>query len=198
MNDDNAHPSSTLTGVLPVSMVLEIDAPAQDVWNIMLDFENYPQWNPFIRNQTLVGSPASPVPLTDQTDPKPGHYMLLHVHTPPQLAEPHFLLKPFQVSRTVVRLKVVDYKRRRLAWRTSGGFPEWLLWCERWQMVAANGAGDHACRYESYEVFGGLVAYLMWILCVKVLLLRGVVEMAEALSTRAVGRKSIKNIQILQ
>ncbi|KAE9400834.1 hypothetical protein BT96DRAFT_919145 [Gymnopus androsaceus JB14] len=40
------------------------------------------------------------------------------------------------------------------------------------------------CKYESYEVFGGILAYVMWILCVKALLLRGVVEMAEALKKR--------------
>ncbi|MEW6131297.1 MAG: SRPBCC domain-containing protein [Acidobacteriota bacterium] len=29
---------------------IEINAPAQRVWQILLDFDRYPQWNPFIKN----------------------------------------------------------------------------------------------------------------------------------------------------
>ncbi len=29
--------------------VIEIEAPAQKVWEILFDFDSYPEWNPFIR-----------------------------------------------------------------------------------------------------------------------------------------------------
>ncbi|KAF9078301.1 hypothetical protein BDP27DRAFT_1412302 [Rhodocollybia butyracea] len=174
-------PPSASSGVLPVYASLDIDAPIEDVWNVMTNFPDYGSWNPFIRKQTILVSPSSvPVPLTDQT-PHAGQYMLLYVHTPPRLREPHFLFKPFQVSQTVVRLKLVDNEKHRLAWRTYG-LPEWLLWCERWQTLTEHGKG---CKYESYEVFGGLVAYMMWAICLKVLLLKGVTEMAEALKLKS-------------
>ncbi|KAE9388478.1 hypothetical protein BT96DRAFT_431583 [Gymnopus androsaceus JB14] len=178
---------SSSGGVFPVYTLLEFDAPitAEDVWNVLMDFESYGSWNPFIREQTFLSS--------SKDQPKPGQQMLLTVHTPPQLSDPYFLLRSFQVSQTVVQLKVVDHENHRLAWRTtSSSFPEWFLWCERWQMITANEKRENlndsdakaGCKYESYEVFGGLLAYVMWILCVKVLLLRGVVEMAEALKKR--------------
>lgn len=37
-----------------------IDAPAKTVWRILMDFEKYPDWNPFIRRvegEASVGSP---------------------------------------------------------------------------------------------------------------------------------------------
>lgn len=50
--------------------------------------------------------------------------------------------------------------------------------------TAPESSSDGNIRYESYEVFGGLIAYVMWVLCLKWLLLKGVVEMAEALKKR--------------
>lgn len=38
---------------------IEIDAPASVVWDIITDFDNYPQWNPFIKKisgDQIVGS----------------------------------------------------------------------------------------------------------------------------------------------
>jgi hypothetical protein len=31
---------------------IEINAPAPRVWQILIDFESYPRWNPFIRNMS--------------------------------------------------------------------------------------------------------------------------------------------------
>jgi hypothetical protein len=35
---------------------IEIDAPAEHVWELLTDFASYPQWNPFIRS--ISGRPA--------------------------------------------------------------------------------------------------------------------------------------------
>jgi hypothetical protein len=37
---------------------IDIDASANDVWNVLLDFEAYPQWNPFIRQVTGKAEPG--------------------------------------------------------------------------------------------------------------------------------------------
>ena len=37
---------------------IDIDAPANEVWNVLLDFEAYPQWNPFIRQVTGKAEPG--------------------------------------------------------------------------------------------------------------------------------------------
>ena len=36
---------------------IQIDAPAERVWELLTDFASYPQWNPFIRN--ISGQPAT-------------------------------------------------------------------------------------------------------------------------------------------
>lgn len=32
-----------------LSTEIEIDAPAERVWKVLMDFESYPEWNPFVR-----------------------------------------------------------------------------------------------------------------------------------------------------
>lgn len=34
----------------------EIDAPPEVVWDVLLEFESYPEWNPFVRS--IEGAPA--------------------------------------------------------------------------------------------------------------------------------------------
>lgn len=43
------------------SDVVEINAPVEKVWQILVDFEHYPQWNPFtyrVETDLKVGSPV--------------------------------------------------------------------------------------------------------------------------------------------
>jgi len=45
--------------MLELRTEIEIDAPAERLWAVLLDFERFPDWNPFIRSirgQALVGS----------------------------------------------------------------------------------------------------------------------------------------------
>src|SRR5438093_13768282 len=45
--------------MLELRTEIEIDAPAERVWAVLLDFERFSDWNPFIRSirrQALVGS----------------------------------------------------------------------------------------------------------------------------------------------
>ncbi|MET9225442.1 SRPBCC domain-containing protein [Lentzea sp. NPDC003310] len=50
------------------SVVVEIDAPAAFVWEVLLDYPHYPQWNPYtlaVSTTLVVGEPI------DLTLPKP-------------------------------------------------------------------------------------------------------------------------------
>ena len=43
-----------------IEHVLEIDAPAERVWQVIVDLDRYPEWNPFVvscRSTLEVGSP---------------------------------------------------------------------------------------------------------------------------------------------
>ena len=45
--------------MLELRTEIEVEAPAERVWAVLLDFERFPDWNPFIRSirgQALVGS----------------------------------------------------------------------------------------------------------------------------------------------
>jgi len=36
---------------------IEINAPAERVWSLLMDFPSYPRWNPFVRS--IEGNPAA-------------------------------------------------------------------------------------------------------------------------------------------
>jgi hypothetical protein len=40
-----------------ISTTIDIDSPPEDVWNVLMDFDAYEEWNPFIRS--IKGAPAS-------------------------------------------------------------------------------------------------------------------------------------------
>ncbi|MDX1684092.1 MAG: SRPBCC domain-containing protein [Saprospiraceae bacterium] len=50
-----------------------IDAPAQKVWNILMDFESHPEWNPFIRS--ISGEPKEGENITVRLKPPDGKEM---------------------------------------------------------------------------------------------------------------------------
>jgi hypothetical protein len=52
---------------------IEIDAPAERVWELLTDFSSYPQWNPFIRN--ISGLPAPGERLEVRLEPPGGRGM---------------------------------------------------------------------------------------------------------------------------
>jgi hypothetical protein len=57
-----------------------IDAPAEDVWKVLMDFPSYPDWNPFVRS--IAGRPVVGTQLTVVVEP-PGY--------PPSTFEPEVL-----------------------------------------------------------------------------------------------------------
>jgi len=107
------------------------------------------------------------------------------VHLPPTMddANAGFLQK----NSTLVEVTVLDHENHRVAWRTTGILPRWMLDAERWQMITVeeDGEGGEAkCKYESYEVFKGILAYVVrWFVGKE--LKMGVNAMAEGLKARA-------------
>ena len=51
----------------------DIEAPAERVWELLTDFDSYPQWNPFIRN--ISGLPSPDERLEVRLEPPGGRGM---------------------------------------------------------------------------------------------------------------------------
>ncbi|KAI0317013.1 hypothetical protein OF83DRAFT_1263968 [Amylostereum chailletii] len=142
--------SSTGSGVFSVYASSVIDAPRDTVWKALLDFQSYGEWNPFVHAQVLVNDSNQPLP--DQ-NPTEGQRLLQSVHIPPTLDGK---AKP---TRNLEILTHVDHRERCLAWRFASP-AHCLLRAERWQTLHIS-ASDGSTRYETWEVFGGLLAYLL-------------------------------------
>lgn len=52
---------------------IEIDAPAERVWEVLMDFDSYPAWNPFITS--LSGEARPGAKLTARLEPPDGRGM---------------------------------------------------------------------------------------------------------------------------
>lgn len=57
-------------------------------------------------------------------------------------------------------LTCVDDENFRLAWRFATP-ARWLINAERWQILRDGGPGDQETVYETWEFFGGLLAYVI-------------------------------------
>ncbi|KAJ6554587.1 hypothetical protein B0H19DRAFT_1154150 [Mycena capillaripes] len=170
-----AVPPLSSSGVFTVADSILIDAPREKVWQVLLDFGSYKEWNAFVRGQTLV-SPSGAA-LADQT-PAAGHLMSISpVHLPPTTEKPGFM----QSHSQTVRITAIDHENYRAAWVTAGGLPKWALYAERWQMLTVE---DGKTKYESIEVFSGIIAYVVKLFTGRNLVL-GVKAMAEGLKSHS-------------
>jgi uncharacterized membrane protein len=63
-------------GAVPMKQLhteVEIEAPAERVWELLTDFATYPEWNPFIRS--ISGQPAPGERLEVRIEPPSGRGM---------------------------------------------------------------------------------------------------------------------------
>ncbi|KZT22978.1 hypothetical protein NEOLEDRAFT_573125 [Neolentinus lepideus HHB14362 ss-1] len=146
---DTSAPPSPSVGVFSITRTVIIEAPRERIWGILLDFPKYNEWNPFARGQSLVDK--SKKPLGDQT-PAPGKYLLISFSMPPTL-DPSVKPKP-----AFEYITNVDHANYRVSWRNVD-MPAWLLWADRWQSLTEE--GDGKVKYETFEVFGGILAYVV-------------------------------------
>ncbi|KAG6902642.1 hypothetical protein C0995_013767 [Termitomyces sp. Mi166 len=107
--------------------------------------------NPFVRRLTITDKSGNPLP--DQT-PAEGKYLLIaSVHLPPTMEEPGW----FQTYSSWDIITTVDHENYCITW-TSIALPKFLLRADRWQSLSVV---DGKTKYETTEVFGGIVAHLV-------------------------------------
>ena len=53
-----------------ITTTIRINAPATIIWETLMEFENYPEWNPFIRS--ISGNPKTGEKLTVLLQPNPN------------------------------------------------------------------------------------------------------------------------------
>ncbi|KAG8215318.1 hypothetical protein J3R82DRAFT_8909 [Butyriboletus roseoflavus] len=165
--------------VFTASASITIDAPRDLVWQVLMDWGSYQQWNPFVRNQCLVDATRKPLAASQQ--PRVGAHLLMRpVHIPPSFTPP----KIFPAGSALEVITTFDTDNYRCAWKNVE-FPSWLLDTERWQaLVDVVEDGRKKTRYETVGVFNGWFAYV-----VKLVVGSGVQEgfraMAEGLKIRS-------------
>ena len=117
-----------------ISAQLEIEAPAEQVWDVLVDFDSYPEWNPFmteVRGRPLRGATL------------------------------HISMRRPGGWRLRFRARVVAAQRPSLlAWQ-GRGWAWWpgLLRGERW--IAIQSLPGGRSRIEMRTTFTGLLSSLM-------------------------------------
>lgn len=133
------------------------------------------------RSQTVMN--ASKEMLADQT-PCEGSFLQINVNLPPTMEEPGL----FGKSSVFVKVTTIDHTNHRAAW-SSEGLPKFLLCTERWQALSVDEATGRT-KYETIEVFGGLLAYFVKFFVGKNLAL-GFQASADCLKKCAEGESSL-------
>jgi hypothetical protein len=127
------------------------------------------------RGQTIVDERGTP--LAEQTPTEGSYASISPVHLPPTMGEPGV----FGKSSAFVRITALDRENYRVAWSVAS-LPGFLLRSERWQVLSIDPSGK--TKYESKEVFGGVIAWLVYFFVYSNLVL-GFNAQAEGLKNRA-------------
>ncbi len=134
---------------------IEIDAPAETVWRILMDFENYPNWNPFIRRV--------------EGETKPGSQLKVFIQPSGGMG---MAMKPNVVENTA-NLKF-SWLGSLLVKGLFDGRHEFLL----------EPKADNKVKFIQREEFSGILVPIIWAL-VKKNTRRGFEEMNSALKVLA-------------
>jgi len=140
-----------------VRAAIEIDAPPERIWPILVDLERYGEWNPF-------------TPRVESTL-EPGAAVHLHVR-----------LRGERLAHRVEYVTAVEAPSR-LAWAMTMG-PRWLLAAERRQLLEPVDAGR--TRYVSEDEISGLLTPVVMRFFGEAMQ-RGFEDVAAALKDRAEG-----------
>ncbi|KAF8160879.1 hypothetical protein B0H34DRAFT_355857 [Crassisporium funariophilum] len=144
-------------GVFATEASVIINAPIQVVWEALLDFPSYPQWNPFVRSQVVTN--ALWVPLPDQT-PRENLRLIIQAQIPP-LPQPVDENTPPNLLHSQISLEnitTIDSVNHRTAWRQIM-IPPPFLDAERWQALSV--VDSERTFYESKEVYYGPVGTIV-------------------------------------
>ncbi|KAF7357650.1 hypothetical protein MSAN_01361600 [Mycena sanguinolenta] len=158
------------SGVFSVGESVLIDAPREKVWQILMDLPSYGKWNPFTRKMTIVSESGSPV--DDQTLAV-GKVFDSAVNIPPEMAPPRM--------NGLSRVTTLDHENFRAGWETPAGLSTWFFFYQRWTELTVE---DAKTKWETFEVYSGPMAYVVYWLMYKNMLV-SLKAMAEALKSRA-------------
>ncbi|KAH9941196.1 uncharacterized protein BXZ73DRAFT_98411 [Epithele typhae] len=111
-----------------------INSPDIDqAWNMLLNFSDYANWNPFVRQQTILNEWL--LPAADQT-PKENDKFLIVCQIPP-LAAPVNASTPSNALNTRItyeNLTDIIPAKHQVSWTTDFA-PDWLIHSVRWSTV---------------------------------------------------------------
>lgn len=143
--------------MIDFSTEIIVESSSENIWSIILDFDSYPQWNPF--TPMVAG------------EPKVGAPVMLHARL--------YGKKPLLTPHHIVEL-VPGHK---LSW-VQDSPPEWLLRAVRSQIIEADGPGR--VRFiNRIEMKGPLALLTYWIMGPAIR--RGFWDMSKALKVNAEG-----------
>ncbi|KAK7677266.1 hypothetical protein QCA50_019767 [Cerrena zonata] len=146
---------------------ITIDAPIDAVWDVLLDWEKYAEWNPFVRGQTLANEFFIPASVEDRTldalkaagSSLEGQRLILTVQIPP-LPLPVDENTPSNLLHSQIsfeNITAMQPTQHRMAWRQMM-FPDVILSAERWSALSRTGFLGLETLYESREGYGGALA----------------------------------------
>ncbi|VDB95492.1 unnamed protein product [Peniophora sp. CBMAI 1063] len=141
------------SGAFEVSTRALIDAPLETVWNTLVNFTGYPDWNPFARSQTVCDEFF--IPLENQTAFE-GARLIINVQIPP-LTPPVNRSTPSNILHSQISFENVTHLQpdlHRVAWEPID-FPESVINATRWSAVSTVG---NMTLYESAQVYSGSLA----------------------------------------
>lgn len=117
-----------------VSDTVEIDAPQDFVWSIVVDYPSYPEWNPYtFRVDTVL---------------ELGADVVLHLPDP---------AKPGESFTTKEHMRVIEAPHH-LQYDTGDSFPGMLAIRDQW----VEDLGDGRCSYKTTDVFTGDLAKVVY------------------------------------
>ncbi len=108
---------------------VQINAPAETVWQVLTDFESYPDWNPFtVRAESSL---------------EVGEPVVLHIPRGKSMMKQSFILEVFDPPREIAwRLPKMIHKAFFNAYRVQ-------------KVVPIN---EKSCTYETSDTFDGWIA----------------------------------------
>ncbi|TCD66450.1 hypothetical protein EIP91_001330 [Steccherinum ochraceum] len=134
---------------LSVSTSLSIRASREKVWSNIMGLPSYPQWNPYIREATIVDSSRKPLPET--TSLSASHKLLLKTHMPPTMDA------SVKTTDMLEHVKLVDPQEFRVVWGSTGSGI--LFGAEVWLMLSEEGSSR--TKFEMVTVFKGVAAHII-------------------------------------
>ncbi|KAJ3772782.1 hypothetical protein FB446DRAFT_642900 [Lentinula raphanica] len=184
---NSTSPPSNLPPAIPSVFTVEADilinAPIDVVWNVLLDFPSYPDWNPFVRSQIVTDDFY--IPTQNQTAAENLRLIItsqIPPLTPPVTASSFG--NPLDVHITRENITHFQPEIYRVAWQDLS--LDALIQAERWSALSVftDQSGSVMTFYESREQYNGVLAETVQAL-EGTGLVEGFQAQATALKTRA-------------